>query len=541
MEKNDIVRLTITDIGTDGEGVGKLDTFTIFVNNAVPGDEADIRITKVKKNYAYGRIEKIITPSADRVEPQCHVAIRCGGCSIQQVSYKTQLKYKEKKVFDCLTRIGGVDPEYLKGIMEPAVGMDEPWHFRNKAQYPVGTDKDGNVRIGFYAKHSHSIIENDECQIENPVAPFILLHLRKIISKFNITPYNEETGRGTLRHCMIRVGVSTGEVMICLVINAHGKEAENWKAGSEMSEAMTTGFMKAVADFNASPSHHPDMPEYKLASFCVNINTENTNVIMGKKVFTVYGAPCITDKIGDVLFRISPLAFYQVNPIQTKKLYDKALSYALSGFEDGRLGVVWDLYCGIGTISLFLARHAKKVYGVEIVPEAIQNAKENAKINNISNAEFFVGAAEDVVEKLNDELTNCKHMENSGFDKNHNCDVVVVDPPRKGCDEVLLKTVISMSPKSVVYVSCDPATLARDVKFLLANGYSLKKVCPVDQFCHSGHVETVVQLVNIRAKPDYTVRLEVDVDEFYKTVGEDKRNYLDSEEYKKIKAKNKDK
>ncbi len=506
MNKNDLIELEIFDIGTDGEGVGKTDGFTIFVNNAVPGDVIEARLLKVKKNYGYGKIERIITPSPDRVDPKCPVAGKCGGCSLQFLSYPAQLKYKEKKVFDCLTRIGGVDPDFLKSIFEPGIGMEYPWHYRNKAQYPVGKDREGNLLIGFYSFHSHRIVENDECCIENPVSSFIIRGIRKVIIRFNISLYDEMTGKGVLRHCLIRSGFSTGEVMVCLVLNASDKELKKWDKDGEIVKAFVEGTKKAIEEFNRSKTVCGDggcspisdgmssemysnlktgtdqkVPDYKLVSFSVNINRENTNVILGQKLIPLYGEPYITDKIGDVSFRISPMSFYQVNPVQTKKLYDKALEYALSDGND--LGTVWDLYCGIGTISLFLARHAKKVYGVEIVPEAIENAKENAKLNDISNAEFFVGAAEDVVEKLYPKLINSERP-----------DVIVVDPPRKGCDESLLNTLITMSPKKIVYVSCDPATLARDIKFLLGNGYELKKVCPCDQFEQSFHIECVCEL-----------------------------------------------
>jgi 23S rRNA (uracil1939-C5)-methyltransferase len=468
MNKNEIVKVNITDFGTEGEGIGKVDGFTLFVKGGVPGDVVEAHVLKVKKNLGYAKIEKILTSSPDRVEPRCPVASRCGGCQIQQLSYEKQLEIKKKKVFDCLTRIGGVDPESLEGCFEGIIGMEEPWHYRNKAQYPVGIDRDGNPRIGFYAYHSHNIIENDACEIEKPLCAAVLKDLREVISRFNITPYDEIVGKGELRHCLIRTGFSTGEVMVCLVINAKGKELNKWKAGSEMAQTLVKSISEDAVKLG-----------FKFVSLCINVNTKNTNVILGDKLYPVYGPLYINDMIGDVIFRISPLSFYQVNPVQTRKLYDKALEYAdLSGKE-----TVWDLYCGIGTISLFLARKAKKIYGVEIVPQAIENAKENARINNITNAEFFCGAAEDALPRLNRDLTDAEK-----------CDVVVVDPPRKGCDEKLLDTVVKMSPSRIVYVSCDPATLGRDVKYLASRGYTLQKACAVDQFCHSMHVETCVLL-----------------------------------------------
>ncbi len=471
MNKNEIVKVNITDLGTDGEGIGKSDGFTLFVKGAVPGDEIEAHILKVKKNLGYAGIERIIKPSPDRVEPKCPVAARCGGCQIQQVAYEKQLEVKKKKVYDCLTRLGGVDPVELDKCFEGIIGMEEPWHYRNKAQYPVGLDRDGNPKIGFYAYHSHNIIENDKCEIEKPLCSLILRDLRTIISRFNITPYDETIGKGVLRHCLIRTGFATGEVMVCLVINASGKELRKWKADSEQMNMLVKMLKEDISDEG-----------YKFVSLCVNVNTGNTNVILGDKLYPVYGPTYINDMIGNLIFRISPKSFYQVNPVQTVKLYDKALEYAeLTGNE-----TVWDLYCGIGTISLFLAKKAGKVYGIEIVPEAVENAKENARLNNISNAEFFCGAAEAALPKLN---RNMKDAEK--------CDVVVVDPPRKGCDEKLLDTVVKMSPQRLVYVSCDPATLGRDVKYLTAHGYTLQKACAVDQFCHSMHVETVVLMSKV--------------------------------------------
>ncbi len=468
MNKNEIVKVKITDLGTEGEGIGKVDGFTLFVKGGLPGDEIEAKVLKVKKSFGYAKIENIVVPSADRVETKCPVANRCGGCQIQHLSYEKQLDVKKKKVFDCLTRIGGVEPKELEECYEEIIGMEEPWHYRNKAQYPVGIDRDGNPKIGFYAYHSHNIIENDNCEIEQPLCTSILKDLRVVISRFNIRPYDEVIGRGELRHCLIRTGFSTGEVMVCLVVNAKGKELNKWKSDSEVCQSLVKSLKEDTVKLG-----------FKFVSLCLNVNTKNTNVILGDKLYPIYGPVYINDMIGNVIFRISPMSFYQVNPVQTKKLYNKALEYAgLTGNE-----VVWDLYCGIGTISLFLAKQAKKVYGVEIVPEAVENAKENARLNGITNAEFFCGAAEDAVPRLNRDLSNAEK-----------CDVIVVDPPRKGCDEKLLATIIKMNPIRIIYVSCDPATLGRDVKFLREHGYSLQKACAVDQFCHSMHIETVCEL-----------------------------------------------
>lgn len=448
--KNDEIELNISAIGNEGEGIGKSDEgITVFVPGAVCGDRIIAHITKVKKTYAYGIVKQIVSPSPYRVEPKCPVALKCGGCTLQQLSYEEQLKYKENKVRDCIERIGGI----ANPPMEPIVGADNIYFYRNKAQFPVGTGKDGKPVIGFYRHHSHDVVENTECAIQAPVNGKIMEAVRNHMLKNDISAYNEETGKGLVRHVYTRVGFVSKEVMVCIVIN-----------GDKLpkSEELCGKLSDICREENMS-----------LESVCLNVNREKTNVILGKKNIVLQGREYITDKIGEVSFKISPLSFYQVNPEQTKKLYNLAAEFAgLTGNE-----TVWDLYCGIGTISLYLAGKAKRVYGVEIVPEAIENAKENAKLNGIENAEFFVGASEDVAPTLP-----------------KNPDVIVVDPPRKGCDEKLLETIIVNNPKRVVYVSCDPATLARDLKYLVANGYTLDRVRPVDQFCHSGHVETVCQL-----------------------------------------------
>ncbi len=457
--KNEDYQVLIEDMGNDGEGIGHVQGMTVFVKDAVVGDLAEVKIVKVKKNIAYGRLMKLITPSPYRVEPVCDKAKRCGGCTMQQVSYEQQLEYKWNKVKNCLQRIGKM--ENVEAIMEkPAYGMNNPFHYRNKAQFPVGRDKNGNVVIGFYAGRSHDIIDTESCAIGAPVNDQIVAIVRSFIEDNHISTYDEETGRGLVRHILIRVGFTTKEIMVCLVTN--GNKLPH-------SEILIDELVKIDG----------------MTSICLNVNMENTNRILGDKCITLWGQSYITDYIGDIKYQISPLSFYQVNPVQTNVLYNKALEYAdLSGDE-----TVWDMYCGIGTISLFLAQKAKKVYGVEIVPQAIDDARHNAEINGITNAEFFVGKAEEVVPDIY----------KKGGDGSH-ADVVVVDPPRKGCDQVLLDTLVHMAPERIVYVSCDPATLARDVKILQEKGYEAKKVAVVDQFCHSGHVETVVLLSH--KKPD---------------------------------------
>lgn len=479
MEKNQILEVTITDIGDTGEGIGKVDGYTLFVKDALPGDCVNARLTKVKKNYSFARVEEIIKPSELRVEPKCQFHRQCGGCQIQAMSYEGQLNFKENKVKNDLIRIGGFDAEFIEGIMEPVVGMDEPFRYRNKAQYPFGVNKDGEIITGFYAGRTHSIISNTDCLLGCSENKDILEAVICYMKQCNVKPYDEATGKGVVRHVLIRKGFTTGEIMVCVVINADRiKQPEV--------------LIDRLCQING------------IKSICVNINKKNTNVILGDKCETIWGEDAITDYIGDVKFKIGPLSFFQVNPVQTRKLYGKALEYAgLSGDE-----IVWDLYCGIGTISLFLAKAAKRVYGIEIVPEAIENAKENAKLNGIENASFYAGAAEDLAPLL----LNGKLAGNGDYcDANESCksgsgtaafndnmseyvpEVIVVDPPRKGCDEKLLETILSVMPSKVVYVSCDPATLARDLKILCENGkYELKKVCPVDQFCHTTHVETVV-------------------------------------------------
>lgn len=471
MNKNQIVTITIEDIGNDGEGIGKYEGYTLFVKGAIPGDVAKVKVLKAKKTYGYAKVEELITPSADRVEPNCPVAGRCGGCQLQHVSYKRQLAYKADKVKNCLIRIGGITAERLDAMTEPIIGMEEPFYYRNKAQYPVGTDKEGNPVMGFYAGHSHNIIDCMDCAIQEPVNAVILPIVKQFMRENNISAYNEETGKGLLRHVLTRVGFQTREVMVCLIINGR-----KFPGALELAERV-----KNVVE-HFKPADSEDAGTYTLKSFCLNVNTEKTNVILGQELIPVYGDSYITDYIGNIKYQISPLSFYQVNPKQTVKLYEKALEYAdLSGNE-----IVWDLYCGIGTISLFLAQKAKRVYGVEIIPQAIEDAKVNSKLNNLENAEFFVGAAEDVMP--------AKYKESNGTMK---ADVICVDPPRKGCEESLLDTVVAMEPKRIVYVSCDPATLARDVKYLESKNYELKKVCPVDQFGHTGHVETVVLMAHI--------------------------------------------
>lgn len=452
MKKNETAIVTIEDMGVNGEGIGKVDGYPLFVKDAIIGDVAKVKVTKAKKNYGYARLIEILTPSKDRVKPRCPVAKQCGGCQIQELAYDKQLEFKTKKVRGNLERIGGFSSEFLDEIMEPIVGMEEPFGYRNKAQFPIGTDKDGNVITGFYAGRTHQIISNTECALGVPVNGEILQIILDYMREYRVPAYEEETGAGLVRHVLIRYGFTTKEIMVCLVINGdvlpHGEI-----------------LAKRLATIEG------------MTSISYSINRERNNVIMGKEIRVLWGQGYITDNIGEVRYQISPLSFYQVNPVQTNALYGLALEYAdLHGEE-----TVWDLYCGIGTISLFLAKQSKQVYGVEIVPQAIEDARENARINGITNAEFFVGKAEEVLPS--------QYQEHGVY-----ADVIVVDPPRKGCDESLLATMVQMAPKRIVYVSCDSATLARDLKILCENGYALEKVRPVDMFPMTVHVETVALL-----------------------------------------------
>ncbi|MBO5424468.1 MAG: 23S rRNA (uracil(1939)-C(5))-methyltransferase RlmD [Lachnospiraceae bacterium] len=497
LKKNDIYEITIEDIGNDGEGIGHIEGMAIFVKDTVVGDEAKVKLVKVKKNYAYGRLEEIIKPSPFRVNPVCANARRCGGCALMHMSYDKQLDYKWNKVKNCLERIGGVKD--VASIMEPICGMKEPYHYRNKMQFPVGLDKEGNVQIGFYAGRTHSIIDLNECHIGHPVNDFLVKHLRGWLKKWQDKTgcfiYDEEKHQGLVRHILIRVGFTTGELMVCVIINGNGigKYVGDIKAEEELRECID----EAVKQYNMNQAYATKdyFVEIKFTSLSVNINREKTNRILGDKCTTLWGNDYISDYIGDIKFNISPMSFYQVNPAQTKVLYDKAVDYAeLNGDE-----VVWDMYCGIGTISLCLAKKARKVYGVEIVPQAIEDAKENAKLNDIDNTEFFCGKAEEVVPEfyqgaLNKNVLMCDGAGVDNVNSGKHPDVIVVDPPRKGCDSVLLDTIENMAPKRLVYVSCDPATLARDVKILVEKGFVLKKVGVVDQFGHSTHVECVTLL-----------------------------------------------
>ena len=463
MNKNDLFEMEITDIGVDGEGIGHFEGITFFVKDACMGDVIRAKVTKLKKNYGYARVEEVLRPSAFRVTPRCPLYRKCGGCQIQVMDYKSQLGFKQQKVLDNLVRIGRFEQNEMERILLPIIGMENPYRYRNKAQFPVGYDKDGKIVFGFYASRSHTIIPVEDCYLGVEVNATILSLVKQWMEQYGIRPYDETSGKGLLRHVLIRVGFATDEIMVCLVINGR-----------------TLPHADALCESLAAVSG--------MTSVSYNVNCKNTNKILGDETQCIWGQSYITDYIENFAFHISPQSFYQVNPVQTEKLYRTALDFAeLTGEES-----VWDLYCGIGTISLFLSQKAGKVYGVEIIPQAIADARDNALRNHVENAQFFVGKAEEVLPAFyrGELMVNGQCVE---ADENMlHPDVIVVDPPRKGCDSACLDTMLAMAPSRIVYVSCDSATLARDLRILVDGGYHLMKVQAVDQFCHSTHVETVV-------------------------------------------------
>jgi len=505
MKKNDRFVLKIEDMGENGEGIGRLDGYIWFVKDAVIGDVIEAGVTKMKKQYGFARLIRVIEPSEYRTEERCPSARRCGGCQIQAVDYQEQLRLKEKKVYNNLKRIGGLSSLLLPGgeetteqtkeeternavVMEPIIGMENPWRYRNKAQFPFGRNKDGRIVTGFYAGRTHDIVEQEDCLLGVEENREILSIIRNFMEEYKIEPYNEETHRGLVRHVLIRKGFQTGELMVCLVINGRKLPGQ---------QALTERLLEIPG----------------MTSISLNVNQEKTNVILGKELINLWGEGHITDYIGAVQYRISPLSFYQVNPVQTERLYGTALEYAgLTGNE-----TVWDLYCGIGTISLFLAQKAKQVYGVEIVPQAIDDARENARLNHMENVEFFVGKAEEVLPE--------QYERNQIY-----ADVIVVDPPRKGCDEKCLETIVKMSPNRVVYVSCNSSTLARDVKYLEERGYRTERVRCVDMFPHSGHVETVV-LLSKGEVDSKKIRVEFSLEDMDMSEFQDGATYPQIKEY----------
>ncbi|MCY8921517.1 23S rRNA (uracil(1939)-C(5))-methyltransferase RlmD [Bacillus atrophaeus] len=449
VEKNEYYDVTFEDLTHEGAGVAKVQGFPIFVPNALPEEKAQIKVTRVKKGFAFGRLIEMKEESPHRTDAPCPIYKQCGGCQLQHMTYEGQLLFKQKQVKDVLERIGKLDLSNV--TVHPTLGMEDPWNYRNKAQVPVG-EREGGLVAGFYQQRSHDIIDMSACLIQQSKNDEAVQVVKDICANYGVKAYNEERHKGWLRHIMVRYGVVTGEMMIVFITRTNDFPHK----------------AKIIEDITAQFPH--------VKSIVQNINQNKTNVIFGNETNVIWGEEYIYDLIGDVKFAISARSFYQVNPEQTKVLYDKALEYAqLKGEE-----TVIDAYCGIGTISLFLAKQAKKVYGVEIVPEAIEDAKRNAELNGITNAEFAVGEAETVIPKW--------------YEEGITADTLVVDPPRKGCDEALLRTIVEMKPKRVVYVSCNPGTLARDLRVLEDGGYATREVQPVDMFPHTNHVECVAVL-----------------------------------------------
>ncbi len=526
LQKNDVIQVKITDFSESGEGVGKADGFPVFIKDAVIGDTVEATVTKVKKSYAYGHLNKIELPSEHRIEPFCKEARQCGGCSLQALSYEEQLRYKESKVKNNLIRIGRFDRDFIDKICEPIIGMDNPIRYRNKAQFPIGTDKDGNIISGFYAGHSHRIVQIDDCQIGAVENEQILKIISAWMERNKISAYDENTQSGLVRHVVIKKGFFTGDILVCPVLNLGGK-----RESDRFSKEKSKFYKRLNTNISGADSFKGESGEEKLVrlkpalaalakelssavkgikSISVNINNSATNVIMGDETRLIWGDDTIEDMLCGLKFKISARSFYQVNPIQTEKLYKTAVEYAsLSGEE-----TVWDLYCGIGTISLSMAKRAKRVYGIEEVPQAIEDARVNARLNGMNNAVFYAGRTEEILPKLYDQ------------DK---ADVIVVDPPRKGCAKEALDTMLKMSPCRIVYVSCDPATLARDLRILADGGYELKRIRPVDMFPWSGHVEAIVLLSKLDSKNHISV--ELPIDDMDLTSAESKATYKEIQNY----------
>ena len=566
-KKNDLVALEITDLTEEGQGVGKCDGLVFFVKGSVMGDVVEAKILKVKKNYAYAKVEKLLEASPYRVTPLCPVAGKCGGCQLQHLSYEKELAWKEDRIAQSLIRIAGIPEEEVHAKGEGILG-GKTERYRNKAQYPVQNRKEhreeialggrafeegkkapekeqesyDSLDIGFYGFHSHRIIETEDCLINSEENPLILNCIKEWAREYQISGYEEETGKGLLRHIFLRKGFVTGEILLCLVLNGkslpHGKELwerlQGLSLNDEEGSLQSRADMQCDMDTQSRAELHCGVEtqseddghcglnkkvQEKIVGLCININEARGNAILGRETRCLYGKDSIEDKIGELSFSISVPSFYQVNPVQTEKIYGKALEYAaLTGEE-----TVWDCYCGIGTISLFLAQKAKQVYGLEIVPEAIENAKENAEKNGLQNAEFFVGAAEEVLPKWVEE------QKREGKDVGNLVDVVSLDPPRKGCDKACLSAVLELSPKRIVYVSCDPGSLARDMKYLREGGYTLEKWVGIDNFPRTGHVETVALLSKLDV--DKHIDVEIKLDELDLTSAESKATYAQIKQY----------
>jgi len=448
MKKNDIIELEITDLTGQGSGIGRVDGMAVFVPLTAVGDIISAKILKVKKNYAYAKIEKIKQASEKRIEADCEFFAKCGGCTFRHISYDEELKVKQQRVSDALTRIGKINDF----IMHPIIGCNSPNGYRNKSQIPISRNKDNRIVMGFYGNHSHRIIDNNHCKLHPKEFDDITEVFREWINKYKISVYDEVNHKGLLRHLYLRYASKNDQIMVCPVIN--GLDIPHKKELISMLRNCT----------------------HKIVSIVLNINTEKTNVVLGSKCITIFGKDYITDELCGLVFNISPQSFYQINRTQTELLYSVAAQFAaLSGSE-----TVIDLYCGTGTIGLSMAKNAKKIIGVEIIPQAIENAKENARINGINNADFICSDSAEAAENF---LKN-------GLSP----DVVIIDPPRKGCSETVIDSINKMSPKRIVYVSCDPETLSRDLSLFELKGFKAREVTPVDMFPRTSHVETVVLL-----------------------------------------------
>lgn len=460
MNSNNI-KVEITDIASTGSGVGKYEGIAVFVDGAITGDIVEVKITQKKKNYISGEIVRIIKPSENRITPACKVYEKCGGCQIMAMEYNAQLKYKENMLFETLKRIGKIE----NPVISPIISMQEPYFYRNKIQIPIG-EKNSKIEMGFFARGSHNLVEFEKCYIQPEICQKIMDLVREYLETEKIPVYNEELHSGNIRHLVIRKSYHMDELMVILVT----RENSPLKNIDKLIHSLKS-----------------QIPEF--TSLVQNTNPQKTNVILGKDNITLFGNAYITDIIEDLEFKIGPSTFFQTNNIQMENLYNKAFEYAEITKDD----VIYDLYCGIGTISLLAAKRAKKVYGVEISKNSIENAKENAEKNKIDNAEFIAGKAEEVIKSL------AKTADKP--------DIIILDPARSGAHENVLKTLLELAPKKIVYISCNPSTLARDLNILLApeeffecdeektySQYNIEKIIPVDMFPHSTHVETIVLL-----------------------------------------------
>ena len=456
VEKNKEYIVDIIDNGFEGEGITKIDGYTIFINGAIKGEKCKILIVKVTKSHAYGKIIEIMEKSKHRVEADCTTYKRCGGCSLRHIEYNKTLEMKRDVVQNLVNKA-----LENKITVNDTIGMEKPYYYRNKAQYPFGIDKNGDKVFGIYAKRTHEIIEIDDCKIQNPISEKMAREVLEFVRENNISIYNEETGKGLVRHLIVKVGIKTNEVMCVIVLNGEKFEKEQ-----EFVNILLEKFNK------------DNKNEFKIKTIVKNINTKNSNVILGDKNIVLYGDGYINDKLGKYIFKISPMSFYQTNPVQTEILYNKAIEAAKLKKSD----VVLDLYCGIGTIGIYASSLVNKVYGIEIVEQAIEDAKENARINNIENIKFRCGAVENILEDLIKE-------------ENITPNIVFVDPPRRGLDKNTVDNILKLKPEKVIYISCNPATMVRDINMMEAE-YDVKEIQPVDMFPYTSHVEccSVLQL-----------------------------------------------